>query len=101
MQKPYIPPENKMMCPECGSTKVKVDEEFDVKSTTNGPLKQYVCEDCKSVFIPALVTKENPLNTINENIKNWSKSVRIAGNNDEKSWVDNKPEFIIIKRKSK
>lgn len=90
MRKPYQIPfsENEIICPECGSPKIKMDETVDVKTGTGTPLKQYTCEACNTTFIPA----------INGKINEWSKKVRSSeGLNEGRSWKNT--DNIIIKRK--
>jgi hypothetical protein len=95
---PYKEPEHKMICPECGSKKVELDVEHDVKSSKNGKLQQFKCLDCECVFIPAIVTNESK----NCNIDKWSKKVRmVEGNNNDKSWSNIQSEYIIIKKVNK
>lgn len=89
---PYKEPEEKMICPECGSKKVEIDTEHDVKSSKNGKLQQFKCLDCECIFIPAIVTTEST------NIEKWSKKVRMEEGNNYKPWNDMKKEFIIIKK---
>lgn len=100
MRKPYTVKhsDTELLCPDCGSKNIKLDDGVDV-STTNGlNLKQYCCEDCKAKFIPAIdgdVTSDKP--KINE----WSAKVRMTeGLNEGKSWKS-APKFIIIREKNK
>lgn len=93
--KPQNPPQKDvMLCPECGTDKIKELENVEVKNTENNSnLKQFKCLSCNCMFIPAFISP------LNENIKKWSKNVRINGNNNGKTWTDKKPTYIIIKEK--
>lgn len=93
MKVPYPEPKEQMYCPECGSGNVEFDKSHEVKSTQNGVLKQYKCNDCNISFIPAILT-----NKVNENYQKWARTVRLSeGNNNGKSWKDEKIEYIIIR----
>ena len=101
MQKPYTikHPDSEMLCPDCASKNITEDEEHDVKRTSGEKLKQYICKDCNAVFIPALIgnTKKSM-----EKIEEWSNKIKMTeGNGDGKSWKKEKPEYIIITKKSK
>ena len=100
MQKPYQPPhpEHDMICPNCGSHNVTIDESTEVKNTHNESLKQYLCGDCESHFIPT-VTESIHEDSIT---KPWVNKMRTQeGMNEGKSWSKPKIEYIIISKKKK
>ena len=87
-------PENKLLCPDCGSKNVVIDEEHEVSNTKKEKLKQYHCKDCNAMFIPAALIKP-----ANETMDKWAKNVRMnEGNNQNKSWKEKTTEFILIKK---
>ena len=95
MQPIHPAPENTMICPECGSKNVQVNENVEV--TTKGkPLKHYSCKDCNISFIPAALTHGNETKS-EEMMEQWSKKVRMSEGNNTKSWTKPKQEFIIIR----
>jgi transcription elongation factor Elf1 len=98
MHQIYKEPENSILCPECGSKNVLIDEENEVTNNKKEKLKQYHCKDCKCMFIPAaLIKSEN-----NDVMNSWSKKMRMSeGYNKNKSWKDEERQYIIIKKKIK
>lgn len=95
------PAHHKMICPDCGSKEVEELTDREISTTSNiKNLKQYCCKTCKIEFIPGVLIKSDNNNQINENISQWSKSVRMSeGNNNGRSWTKEKIEYIIIKKK--
>lgn len=97
MQEPYKPNiEHDMLCPNCGSHNVSIDESKDVKGVAGENLIQYSCGDCKSHFIPAMTEADNSA------IYRWSEKMRVVeGMNEGKKWSKPKTKFIIITPKKK
>ena len=94
MQMPFSPPDEKhdMICPNCGSTNVSLDETNEVKNTHNEKLKQFICSDCRASFIPSITES-----TEHSQIKHWAVKNRTnEGMNEGKAWSKPKQEFIII-----
>lgn len=97
MKKPYSIKleDSELLCPDCSSKNIELNDKVSVSNDKGHHLKQYVCKDCKSKFIPAIVgSTSDSKNKINE----WSKKIRMTeGLNDGKSWETEKKEYIIIR----
>jgi hypothetical protein len=95
--KPYYEaPDEKTICPECGSGDVIEDKEHEVKSKENGKLRQFKYNSCNCVFIPAAVIGK-PENKHTDAMEKWSKKVRMTEGNNNQSWR-NYTDCIIIRK---
>jgi DNA-directed RNA polymerase subunit RPC12/RpoP len=96
MDVPYNPPkeDDGIVCPECGSTNVGINEDVDVKSKPdNKSLKQYTCGDCKCTFIPAMMEESRPIDA-------WALKLRLNEHMNNKPWKK-ATNYIVIKKKNK
>lgn len=87
-------PKNSLLCPDCGSSNVKQDDTHEVVNEKKEKLKQYCCNDCSAMFIPAAIIKQS-----NDTMDKWANKVRMTeGNNQNRSWKETPTGFIIIKK---
>lgn len=90
--------DSEILCPECSSANIKLDEDHVTQTGSGVILKKYLCNDCGITFIPALVGSD--AKNGQKKIKEWSKKIRTnEGLNEGKTWKEAKPEYIIIKKK--
>lgn len=100
MHKAYKPEESEkgILCPECSSKNVvESDEEVECTDESLDNLIEYVCNDCKCRFIPAMIP-----HTGSTKMNAWETKLRTnEGLNEGRSWKKVKPFFIILKKKQK
>lgn len=90
------PKEEEMICPNCGSTDVQVNEENTYKVAPMGTLMhEYHCASCNAKFFPAMENIE--VDNQGKLIEKWSRKV------DQELWQErmrqrvNKPKKFYIR----
>lgn len=97
MQPPDSGPDIEPMCPNCGSTNVEETGENQIMQVPgNITLKEYVCNDCKTRYFPAMESEEK---TGREKlIEKWGRKT------DHEAWQNRmrqrkQKKYFILKKK--